>query len=109
MNLELFKNKFQEKIIIVAAEVQGKVNMEFQKLADKLDEDSPLNQVGLRDGFEIVKAYSDEGEYGVAFEHLLYMIDETGVLISKASSKLILEMSEQFDIPVNDIEGQLKV
>ncbi len=45
---------------------------------------SALDQAGLRNGFEIVSDYVDHREQGVAFEHLLYMITEPGLVLDTA-------------------------
>ncbi len=42
---------------------------------------STLDQEGLRNGKEIVSDYFTHGEVGLALEHLVYMIIETGIEI----------------------------
>ncbi|QNN22935.1 hypothetical protein HED60_11880 [Planctomycetales bacterium ZRK34] len=55
---------------------------EVQPILDELyangqpSTDSPLNQCGLRDGFQIISDYLAHGEIGLALGHLLYMVSE---------------------------------
>jgi hypothetical protein len=50
---------------------------------------SSLDQAGLADGEKIVVDYLSHGEAGVAYEHLLYMIDEPPLQISERCYRLI--------------------
>jgi hypothetical protein len=43
-----------------------------------------LAQEGFKNGKEIVLDYVDHGEAGLAYEHLMYMIDEPSLVISEA-------------------------
>jgi hypothetical protein len=64
---------------------------EAQQLLDEMyavgapSSGSALDQAGLRDGLAIVDDYLAHGEAGVAFEHLLYMISEPQLRLSRAS------------------------
>ena len=40
---------------------------------------SAFEQLGLRDGFEIVRDFVNHGELGCALDHLLYMVHETPI------------------------------
>lgn len=53
-------------------------------------EGTEFDQAGLRDGLEIVGDFIRAGEFGVAFEHVLYMVSETHVSLT-SSSVLFLE------------------
>lgn len=54
-----------------------------QGLIEELYRTDPLNptfdQTGILYGREIITDYLDHNEWGVAFEHLLYMIHESGI------------------------------
>ena len=50
--------------------------------AGEIAPDSALAQVGLIDGDQTVMGFLANGEPGIAFEHLLYMIREAGLPIS---------------------------
>ena len=43
-----------------------------------------LKQTGLLDGFDIVLEYIDNNEIGCAVEHILYMTNESGVIINES-------------------------
>jgi len=66
----------------VLPEIQKLVDAEFLKVGGNPNPDSPLSQVNLLGGDKIVHDYLEHGEVGVAFDHLNYMIDETGVTLS---------------------------
>lgn len=50
---------------------------------------SALDQVGLRDGADMVSVFLDHGEPGLALEHLVYMISEPRLPISDETFELI--------------------
>jgi hypothetical protein len=50
---------------------------------------SALDQAGLRDGGEVVLDFLRHGEPGLALEHLLYMIQEPGLVISRPTHERI--------------------
>lgn len=56
----------------------------IQDLINELFSQAPLNktfeQEGMLNGSKIVQEYLDEGEYGIAIEHLLYMVYESDVV-----------------------------
>ena len=70
----------EDEIRIAAREAQLIIDGLYAQ--GPIDEAGPLNQLGLRDGFSIVEGYIDHGECGVAWEHLFYMVNETGVSLS---------------------------
>ena len=86
MGLNLFQNRIVNKIETIGNEVQALINAEFKKVNDKPKVDSPLNQAGMKDGLDIINEYNSVGEYGIAFDHVLYMIHETDISISESSS-----------------------
>lgn len=66
-------------IRLVTPKIQELVDLEFAKLADQPEASTALDQVGLNGGDKIVYEYLDHGEAGLAFEHLRYMVYETGI------------------------------
>jgi len=98
----------KDKIESIGKNVQSLIDSEFQKVNNEPEEDSPLNQAGMRDGFEIINEYNSEGEFGLAFEHILYMIHETGIEIDEALSELITELGEKMNISIDHIQKQLR-
>lgn len=62
-------------------------------------EEHPLAQEGLRNGAEIVLDYVDYNEAGIAFEHLLYMIDEPPLAVSDECIKMLARIANKLQIP----------
>ncbi|HSS64845.1 MAG TPA: hypothetical protein VLS27_10445, partial [Gammaproteobacteria bacterium] len=62
---------------------------------------SPLAQTGLRDGKEIVIGHLSHGEAGVALEHLVYMIKETGIAISEKTRNQLREAASVMRMKVS--------
>ena len=106
MRLNFFRRKTESKIEILGKEVQSLIDAEFQKVNYKPNNGSPLNQLGMRNGFEIISEFNSEGAYEIAFEHILYMIQETNIMLGKSASELIIELSERMNIPVEHIQNQ---
>jgi len=91
-------NKNIQKIECLAKEVQNLVDKEFQKINYKLEPNSPLDQLGLQDGLNIIHEYTAVGELGVALEHILYMVHETGIKLGKPSHELVFELCKELQI-----------
>ncbi len=108
MKLNFFKNKTADKIDTIGKKVQSQIDSEFQKVNNEPEEDNPLNQAGMRNGFEIINEYNSVGEFGLAFEHILYMINETEIQMDDNSSELIKELGEKMNISIDHIQNQLR-
>src|SRR4051794_36324565 len=59
---------------------------------------SALDQSGLRDGLQIVEDYLTHGEFGLALEHLLYMIEEPALKLSRAALTDLREAAAQLGL-----------
>ena len=55
---------------------------------------SDLDSAGLRDGTAIIEEYLAYGEFGVALEHLIYMIEEAHLPISQATFETIQKAAQ---------------
>jgi hypothetical protein len=62
-------------------------------------EEHPLAQEGLRNGAEIVLDYVDHNEAGVAFEHLLYMINEPPLAVSDECINVLARIAKKLEMP----------
>jgi len=102
------KNKTESKITIVGKEVQSLIDIELSKVDLEINTESPLNQLGMKNGFEIISEFNSQREFGLAFEHVLYMIYETELEIDKTISALIIEIGEQINVSTEHIQKQLK-
>lgn len=90
-------------LLEAAQEVQAKLDALYAQLGVPIP-DSPLDQAGLRDGLEIVEDYVRHGEFGVALEHLVYMICEPEIAISPDSLAKLRSAALQLQMP-HAIEG----
>ena len=84
-------NKYKNEIIELCNTAQA--------LITELHENKPnsevFEQVGIINGCEIVNDYISNGELGVALEHLLYMVHESGISFpEEALNKLHLIVQE---------------
>lgn len=75
--------QISEYIRRTAEAVQLFVDMELAKCNDQPKEGSNLDQLGLRDGKSIVEDFLNHNEPGLALEHLVYMIEETDMVLSE--------------------------
>ena len=70
-------------------EVDALMSQAFAAVGFSPDPGSALEQIGLRDGAEVVLDYLDHGEPGLALEHLIYMVREPSLPISRGTFFLI--------------------
>lgn len=66
---------------------------------------SELDQLGLIDGIGIVEDYLDVGEYGIALDHLLYMICESGLQVSGSTYSAIAQAGTLMGLPTDRWES----
>lgn len=106
MGLKIFNNNIAKKIETVGKEAQSLIDLGFQKINYLPQSNNPLNQEGIKNGFEIINEYNSVGEFGLAFEHILYMVYETEIEMSKSSLKVIMELSKQMNISIDHIQNK---
>lgn len=94
-------NKLEKDIAKIACEIQGFVDSEFSKCFGVPEPDSSLDQAGLRDGESIVLDYLRHGEAGVALEHILYTIRETGINIPNETRDNLGVLAASLHIELN--------
>lgn len=92
------KRQFIKSIERVADEAQQLIDAEFAKCDDHPPPGSALDQNGLRDGKDIVLDYIAHNEGGIALDHLIYMIYETGITLSQESKTLISDLAQDMQI-----------
>jgi hypothetical protein len=71
------------------SEVKTLVQRAFEEAGGTPVPGSALDQAGLREGEEIVLDYLVHDEWGLALEHLIYMIEEPELVISRSTYELI--------------------
>ncbi len=77
------------KIVKLAGGVQKLVDAEFRKVNHKPTPGSNLDQLNLLAGDKVVVDFINNNEEGLAFEHLLYMIEESEI---KVDDKILTEV-----------------
>lgn len=97
------KTSIEKSIEIIAQEAQLLVIMEFKKVDYKIDNKSSLNQVGLKNGLEIIKDYISEHEYGLAVDHIIYMVQETEIKLSEKNLKLLKNICQNINLEIPKI------
>ena len=107
MGLRFLKNRTASKIESVGKEIQSLIDVEIKNSNFEIENNSPFNQAGMLDGLHVVNEYNSVGEYGLAFEHVLYMIHETGLKLNKQSSDIINDLAREMNISIDHIENQL--
>ena len=71
-----------EQLLAVASEAQNRIDDALGRMTPSEIEGSDFDQAGLRDGLKIVGDYLRVGEFGVAFDHVLYMVIETHISLT---------------------------
>lgn len=79
-------------------EISALMSIAYEQLAP-VPEDHALAQAGLENGSEIVLDYLDHNEAGVAFEHLLYMVNEPSLVISEECMKVLARIAKALEMP----------
>jgi hypothetical protein len=93
-------SEIHDNIAQAADEAQRLLNIEFAKWGGHPPAGSALDQAGLRDGREIVVDFLLHGEAGLALEHLVYMIHETGIALSDESRNQIRKAASAMQLKV---------
>ncbi|MEM8720763.1 MAG: MafI family immunity protein [Cyanobacteria bacterium P01_G01_bin.39] len=89
MDIEL-----NRELVAVAEYVQTLINLEYERIDSKAKLKGAFDQLGLRNGAEVVKDYLEHGEVGIAWEHLLYMVKETNVQLSEDYLKRLSSLAK---------------
>ncbi|MFJ2709644.1 hypothetical protein ACIOZM_02000 [Pseudomonas sp. NPDC087346] len=64
-------------------------------------EDYALAQAGLENGREIVLDYVDHNEAEVAFEHLLYMVNDAPLVVSAECEMILARIAKTLQMPIS--------
>ncbi|WP_371170025.1 hypothetical protein [Aliiroseovarius sp. 2305UL8-7] len=80
-------------IRFITPSIQKLVDLEFEKLASEPDTGSALDQINLRGGDKIIYEFLINGEPGMAFDHLAYMIEETGIEVAPHTREALARIS----------------
>jgi hypothetical protein len=89
----------EHRLLAVAAEAQARIDEAIARMTTSEIPGTRFDQAGLRDGLEIVEDYLREGEFGVAFDHLLYMVVETEIALSPAGIRFLEDTAAALGLP----------
>lgn len=91
-------NDLRADFVEALEEISTLMSIAYDQLGP-VPEDHALAQAGLKNGGEIVLDYVDHNEAGVAFEHLLYMIDEPPLVVSEKCVKVLARIAKSLKMP----------
>jgi len=87
------------RLLAVTAEAQARISEAIQGMTQAELAGTCFDQAGLRDGLTIVEDFLRAGEFGVAFDHLLYMVVETGVELSPDARRFVEDTAAACGLP----------
>ena len=91
-------NDLRADFVEALEEISTLMSIAYDQLGP-VPEDHALAQAGLKNGGEIVLDYVDHNEAGVAFEHLLYMINEPPLVVSEKCVKVLARIAKSLKMP----------
>ncbi|MEN5301262.1 MafI family immunity protein [Pseudomonas sp. TWI628] len=91
-------NDLRADFVEALKEISTLMSMAYEQLGP-VPQDHALAQAGLENGGEIVLDYVDHHEAGLAFEHLLYMIDEPPLVISEKCMAILDRIAKSLEMP----------
>ncbi len=97
-DLGLQQNKLRADFTEVLREISALMSIAFEQ-AGTIPLDHALAQAGLSNGREIVLDYLDHNEAGVAFEHMIYIVNEPPLAISEECTNVMARIAETLRIP----------
>ena len=92
-------NNLRADFVEALKEISTLMSIAYEQLGPVPD-DHALAQAGLENGAEIVLDYVDHNEAGVAFEHLLYMINEPPLIVSNECMNVLARIAKALHKPV---------
>ncbi len=94
----LLPNELRADFLEALCEISALMAITFEQ-AGSISEDHPLAQAGLMNGRDIVLDYLYHNEAGVAFEHMIYMVEEPPLVISEHCANVLGQIAETLQIP----------
>lgn len=86
-------------------EVSSLMAQRFAQVGGAPEPGSDLDQCGLKNGAEIVRDYMASNEWGLALEHLCYMVEETALPISAKTHSAIVAAAQSMQIAPPPLRG----
>lgn len=91
-------NELRADFVEALEEISKLMSVAYEQLGP-VPEDHALAQAGLENGGEIVLDYVDHNEAGIAFDHLLYMINEPSLVVSEECIKILAQIAKSLKMP----------
>lgn len=91
-------NDLRADFVEALKEISPLMSMAYEQLGP-VPQGHALAQAGLEDGGEIVLDYVDYREAGLAFEHLLYMINEPPLVVSEKCMVILVRIAKSLEMP----------
>ncbi|GAB5520685.1 MAG: hypothetical protein RhofKO_29360 [Rhodothermales bacterium] len=80
----------------VACEAQSPMDRELAAVSGNPVAGSGLDQAGLQDGQSIIRDFLEHNELGLAFDHVIYMIEEAELALSNRAREELRYIKEVF-------------
>jgi len=93
-----FWNRLTKKDTQIITELANKIQNLINELFSREPDNKTFEQEGMLNGSKIVQEYLDEGEYGIAVEHLLYIVYESDVVSPNEIIEQLTELAQRFKI-----------
>lgn len=91
-------NELRTDILEALKEITTLMSLAYEQTG-AVPDDHALAQAGLENGGEIVLDYVDHNEGGIAFEHMLYMINEPPLVVSEECVKILARIAKTLAMP----------
>jgi hypothetical protein len=103
--MQYYPDQLKADFETAAHEVSTLVANAF-RAAGPVADNHPLAQAGLVDGHTVVLDYLEHNEAGLAYDHLIYMVVEADLKLSKRCKSAIMRIASYVEVPtpfdVND-------
>jgi hypothetical protein len=98
------KQPATDHIEAVLDEVMTLMREAFAEVDYHPEPGSALDQLSLLDGDEVVQDYIEHGEVGLAFDHLLYMVEEPPLPVSHSAREHIRAAAAALRVPPSRLD-----
>lgn len=98
-----------KQISHLAEVVQNKVDKLYKELNSKESIKEIFKQSGLLNGKRIIDEYLEYNEYGIAIDHLLYMISETKIQLKNEELIRLKSLCEHLKIDLSNYDINLNI
>ncbi len=89
---KFFKSKIGSELIKLSLIIK-------KQIASNKSISKQIDQAGILDGSTIISEYVNQNKFGVAYEHLIYMITESEMSISDSSKITINKIAKKLKLP----------